>query len=180
MAGARREVSAGGVVARRRAAGQGGADGAGAIEVALIRPAGRGPGDGERGAAKATWCLPKGLVAPGETPEAAALREVREETGLTAAVLHAFEPISYVYVDKWHDPGCRVFKKVHFFLMRATGGDPRDHDHEVDEVRFFPLPDAEKVASYRGERALLRSLARGEAGEAAARALATVASAPSA
>jgi 8-oxo-dGTP diphosphatase len=150
-------VSAGGVVLRRAAE---------ALEVVLVRPAGKAD----------TWCLPKGLVdaAAGETPAAAAVREVREESGFAAEVVLELEPVSYVYVDRWRDVGAKVFKTVHFFLMRATGGDPAGHDHEVAEVRSVPLPQAVKMASYKGEKALLASLAKGTAGEAAARALVTI------
>lgn len=132
------EVSAGGVVYRAGPAGP---------EVALASRRTKGGG--------LAWGLPKGLVEPGEDPEATALREVREETGLRAEVREPLGDISYWYV--WE--GARVKKTVHFFLMEAVGGDVAQHDREVEEVRWFPLEEALRVASFSGERAVLERAA---------------------
>jgi len=101
------------------------------------------------------WGLPKGLVESGERPEDAALREVEEETGLQAEIDDDLGSISYFYV--WD--GVRVRKTVHFFLMHATGGDTSRHDHEMEEVRWFPLGEALRVASFRSEGEILRKAA---------------------
>jgi hypothetical protein len=53
----------------------------------------------------------------------------------------------------WED--VRIRKTVHFFLMRATGGDPKDRDDEMEDVQWFPLERALKRAAYRGEREVL-------------------------
>ena len=63
--------------------------------------------------------------------------------------------VSYVYV--WE--GERVRKKVTFYLMRATGGDVSHHDHEMEEVRWFPMADAIERADYRGERDMIERAA---------------------
>ena len=130
----RSEVSAGGVVYRR--VGD-------AIEVAL---AARRTRRGEL-----AWGLPKGEIEPDETAEQAAVREVREEAGLEAETEASLGDIRYFYV--WE--GVRIRKAVRFFLMRATGGDVSLHDHEMEDVRWFPLPDALRRAAYRGEREVL-------------------------
>lgn len=130
----RHEVSAGGVVYRR-------VDGA--VEIAL---AARRTRKGEL-----AWGLPKGALEPEETPEDAAIREVREETGLDAEVEDDLGTIRYFYV--WE--GVRIRKQVRFFLMRATGGDVSNHDHEMEDVRWFALRAARKAAAYRGEREVL-------------------------
>jgi len=134
----RSEISAGGVVYRRSDEG---------VEVVLAARRTR-RGD-------LAWGLPKGLVEPDETPEQAAVREVREETGLEAEVEVSLGEIRYFYV--WE--GIRVRKAVHFFLMRATGGDASQHDDEMEEVRWFPLSVALRRATYKGEREVLQRAA---------------------
>jgi 8-oxo-dGTP pyrophosphatase MutT (NUDIX family) len=130
----RSEVSAGGVVYRRTEDG---------VEMAL---AARRTRRGEL-----VWGLAKGAIEPEESDEEAAVREVREETGLEAEVESDLGDIRYFYV--WE--GVRVRKRVHFYLMRATGGDVADHDTEMEDVRWFPMRVARKRAAYRGEREVI-------------------------
>jgi 8-oxo-dGTP pyrophosphatase MutT (NUDIX family) len=129
-----REVSAGGVVYRR-------ADEE--IEVVLASRRTR------RG--QLAWGLAKGGIEEGESKEEAAIREVREETGLIATIEADLGDTKYIYV--WDD--IRIRKTVHFFLMRFTGGDVDDRDDEMEEIRWFPLERAIKRAAYRGERDML-------------------------
>ncbi|HYK88017.1 MAG TPA: NUDIX hydrolase [Acidobacteriota bacterium] len=133
---AKREISAGCVVFRR---GQGG------VEVVLIRPRDRD-----------SWALPKGLLEVGEAPDAAALREVKEETGLVGTILRKIDNIKYTYTATWQDPPERVFKIVTFYLMELTGGDTSRHDWEVESVTWFPIDEAIRTASYRTEKDILR------------------------
>jgi len=130
-----REVSSGGVVYRRTDDG--------GIEVVLASRRTR------RG--QLAWGLAKGGIEDGETREGAAIREVREETGLTAEIEADLGDTKYIYV--WED--VRIRKTVHFFLMRHTGGDVDDRDDEMEEIRWFPLERALKRAAYRGERDML-------------------------
>jgi 8-oxo-dGTP pyrophosphatase MutT (NUDIX family) len=135
----RHELSAGGLIWRRRA-------GDSAAEVVLVRPAG-----------KRTWVLPKGHVEKGEGLLEAALREAAEETGLRVAPGEPLGEVSYVY--SWRDRGdgrlTRVFKRVHFFLMECVGGDPSAHDGEIEEVAWVPLEQAPAQASHKSERDLI-------------------------
>lgn len=133
---ARREISAGCVIYRTN---EGGA------QVVLIRPKGRD-----------SWALPKGLLEKGEPPEAAALREVREETGLEGKILRKVDNIKYTYNATWENPPERVFKIVTFYLMEHTGGDATRHDWEVEEVAWFPIDEAIGKASYKTEKDILR------------------------
>ncbi len=141
------QLSAGGVVFRENEG----------IEVALIAT--------KRGT---VWGLPKGLVdrERKESLEEAALREVREETGLHGRVLERIDKVEYWYRWKENDEPVRYHKIVYFFLIEHQGGDIRDHDFEVDEVRWFPLEQAMQIASYESEREILR-----KAGELIARRL---------
>ncbi len=130
----RSEVSAGGVVYRRN------------DDVTEICLAARRTRRGDL-----VWGLPKGAVEDEESPEEAAIREVREETGLDAEIEDDLGTIRYFYV--WE--GVRVRKQVRFFLMRETGGDIADHDEEMEDVRWFPLTRSVRRAGYRGEREVI-------------------------
>jgi 8-oxo-dGTP pyrophosphatase MutT (NUDIX family) len=101
------------------------------------------------------WGLAKGGIEDEESMEDAAVREVREETGLLAEIEASLGETRYLYV--WEN--VRVRKTVHFFLMRHTGGDVDDRDDEMEEVRWFPLERALKRAAYRGERDVLERAA---------------------
>jgi len=135
----RSEVSAGGVVYRLDND---------AIDLALAARRTR------RG--QLAWGLAKGAIEEGESDEQAAVREVLEETGLEAEVEADLGDIRYFYV--WE--GVRVRKRVHFFLMHATGGDLANHDSEMEDVRWFPLRTAIKRAAYKGEREVIERAAK--------------------
>ncbi|MCH8850053.1 MAG: NUDIX hydrolase [Chloroflexi bacterium] len=106
------------------------------------------------------WQLPKGIIEPGEPAEAAAQREVAEETGLRGELLRPLEKIEYWYVWEEHGVRTRVHKFVEFFLLRFLDGSTDDHDDEVDEARWFPIAEAQKRLSFDGERSVMRLAAR--------------------
>jgi ADP-ribose pyrophosphatase YjhB (NUDIX family) len=135
------QISSGGVIFRTGAAG---------IGIALIRKTLKG--------GKPIWCLPKGWVEPGESLEDAAVREVREETGLDGEILQKIGETSYQFYSK--EDRARIDKTVHFFLMNYRGGNTADHDDEVEAADWFPLEEAETLMAYPTEREIVRK-ARG-------------------
>lgn len=54
----------------------------------------------------------------------------------------------------------RFHKTVHFYLMRAVGGDLHDHDHEFDEVAWFPADEARSLMTHATERTVLEEALR--------------------
>jgi 8-oxo-dGTP pyrophosphatase MutT (NUDIX family) len=102
------------------------------------------------------WTLPKGTQESGERIPDTALREVREETGLDVELLTRLDTIDYWFV--WGPEHTRYHKFVHYFLMRATGGDLSRHDSESEEARWFGLGEADQVMAFGNERQLLRQV----------------------
>jgi len=170
-----REISAGGVVIRKR-------DGAwwmAAIEPPTEPPSAAAGSEADRPKAdrskpdrptgdrarhsvarrKKVLALPKGLVDPGEKPLETALREVYEETGVTADFVIKLGDSKYVYTRGWGD-GQRVFKIVSFYLMRYRSGRINDIAPamriEVARARWVRLEDAAKLLAYGGEKQMAR------------------------
>ncbi len=104
---------------------------------------------------KLVLALPKGLVDPGEKALETALREVYEETGITAEVVTKLADIKYVYTRAWGD-GQRVFKIVSFYLMSYRSGRINqiapEMRIEVARARWIRLEDAPKLLAYKGEK----------------------------
>ena len=133
-----RQFSAGGVLVRKIR---------GRTMVAAIRPRGKDK----------VWALPKGRIDAGETPAEAAVREVREETGVEGRLVEKLGDVRYVYTASWEEAkGERIFKVVSFFLLRAGRGRIGEIDEamriEVAEARWLPLEEAPRLLTYGGER----------------------------
>ncbi len=131
----KKQTSSGGVIFRNLKNG---------IEVALVAVKG-----------KKAWCLPKGLIDKNETPPKTALREVREETGLTGEIFDKIGQISYWYFLK--KEMTRIHKTVHFYLLKYLNGGTDEHDHEVDEARWFPIDKAIDRLSYKSEKEIMQN-----------------------
>jgi 8-oxo-dGTP diphosphatase len=122
--------AAGGLVVRRQG---------GQLEIAIVhRPV------------QHDWSFPKGKLEPGETLDVAALREVREETGMTCELLRFIGHTEYV--DRKGRP-----KTVAYWIMKATGGH-FSPNHEVDEMRWLDLDEASRLLSYPRDRELVAVL----------------------
>ena len=101
------------------------------------------------------WQLPKGLIDAGETPEQAAVREVREEAGIVATPAGLIEKVEYWYQAKQGNERIRYHKFVNFYLMWFESGDVAQHDNEVNEARWFDAPDAVRTLAFRSERSIV-------------------------
>ena len=111
------------------------------------------------------WTLPKGAQEPGESVIQTALREVREETGLKAELVGPLDTIDYWFV--WTPEQTRYHKFVHYFLMRAVGGDFAEHDHEMEDAAWFEPAQASERMAFANERRLLDLIPDMLAGQAA-------------
>jgi 8-oxo-dGTP diphosphatase len=131
----REQISAGGVVFRGNA---------GSVEVVIVSVGGMN-----------RWQLPKGLVDKGENPEVTAVREAREEAGVSSEVVQPIETIEYWYAGLENGIRVRFHKRVHFFLLRYLSGDTKDHDWEVNEARWVPIEDAASQLAFDNERRVM-------------------------
>lgn len=127
------EVSAGGVVVRKSN---------GLLEVLVCKHSGYHK-----------WVLPKGRIENKESLAETATREVEEETGVQARVLHEIvPPEEYVFIFN----GEKIDKKVHYFLMEYVSGFESDHDFEMEEVRWVSFEEAIELMGFDGAKQVLR------------------------
>ena len=105
------------------------------------------------------WCLPKGHIEKGETPQQTAVREVHEETGILGEVIDSIATIDYWFTGTTQ----RVHKLVHHFALKQTGGEltvEGDPDHEAEDAIWVRFEDLDDVLSYPNERKIAWLYAR--------------------
>ncbi|WP_456465379.1 NUDIX hydrolase [Persephonella sp.] len=117
------EFSAGGVVYTKNEKGE--------IEILLIR-------------VKNRWSFPKGNIERGEPKDKAALREVKEETGVDAEIVDYLGEVDYWYSMNLY----RIHKFVYYYLMRYKGGQITPQKEEIDEAKFFPINEVQNILTY--------------------------------
>lgn len=123
----------------------------GVLRLAAVQPARYG---------EDAWCLPKGSPDAGEAPIGAALREVREETGLVCEPVARLGVIEYTVVRE----GARVPKRTEYWLMVPIGGRIDDlvpaRRAEIRRARWCVVDDGLSALTHPAEQALVsRALA---------------------
>lgn len=127
-----REFSAGGIVLKEG-------------QVLLIKNAAL------RDPKKAYWGFPKGHINSGEKSEAAAVREIKEETDIEAKVVKKLGDSRYIFTKD----GEKVFKVVVYFLLRYVSGEPKPQDLEVLELNWYDPEEALKLLSFKKDKEML-------------------------
>lgn len=128
------QFSSGGVIFRKKD---------GTIEIALIAT--------KEGS---VWALPKGTVDKREKPQETAVREVMEETGLKGRIIGKIGDIRYWYFLK--EENARVNKTVSYYLLQYESGRVENHDWEVDSAEWFPIDEAARRVTYKGDREIIQ------------------------
>jgi 8-oxo-dGTP pyrophosphatase MutT (NUDIX family) len=106
-------------------------------------------------AGRVEWCLPKGHLENGETPEEAAVREIAEETGILGRVVTLLGTIDYWFSVE----GRRVHKHVYHYLLDAMSGTltiEDDPDQEAIDVAWVPLDELGGRLAFPNERRIAR------------------------
>ena len=98
------------------------------------------------------WVFLKGLIGDKdseESMETAALREVKEEGGIVAKIIDN-KPIKTEYQYELNDT--IIKKKVYYYLMEYVSGDTKNHDWEMDQVKFINKDAVKKILTYQSEK----------------------------
>lgn len=98
------------------------------------------------------WSFPKGLVGDEHKEEPlgqAALREVQEEGGIKAKIIHP-EPVKTEYKYRFED--FLVDKSVYYFLMEYVSGDPKNHDWEMSDAKLVTEEEVLEILTFKTDK----------------------------
>lgn len=109
--------------------------------------------DPDAPAADGKWEFPGGKINPGETPEEAAIRETKEETGITIAITRKIRASRNQTWEK--KDGSKLSVHVLCYEARPTEEGPRPFDKKVSEIRWFTEDEIDSLDLLRGVRELL-------------------------
>ncbi len=98
------------------------------------------------------WSLPKGWIDAGETPEEAAIREVREEGGVNAKIISKLTTLKLFFTNS---SGEKVMKFVNYYLMEYLSDVPQGHDTETEEIRWVTREEALELLAFKSEREMV-------------------------
>lgn len=101
------------------------------------------------------YVLPKGRIERGESIEEAALREVKEESGITGEIKKYLGKIDYSFINRMRN--IRIDKTVHFFLMSTKDTHTKPQSMEgFKTAKFYEREEAISLMKYSQERGIIR------------------------
>lgn len=100
---------------------------------------------------KSYWGFPKGHIDPDEKSEQAALREVKEETGIEAKIVKKLGDSRYIYTRGEE----RVFKVVVMFLMEHISGEIKYQEEELLDAKWVNPEEALEKLSFKKDKDFL-------------------------
>jgi len=103
---------------------------------------------------KAYWGFPKGHLEKDETAEQAALREVKEETGLETAIIEKIDDVHYFFT---HPEKGTISKQVTIFLMKYLNGEAKAQEKELLDLGWFSPEEAIEMLSFKADKVLLKA-----------------------
>lgn len=101
---------------------------------------------------KSYWGFPKGHIDPGESSKDAAIREVKEETGLDVEIIQKIGDSKYTFTFE----GEKIFKVVIMFLMKKVGGEIKVQEEELLGAEWVSSEDALTKLSFPKDKELFK------------------------
>lgn len=104
-----------------------------------------------------SWAVPGGAVEIGESPAQAAVREIREETGVHIGPPRLLEVLGGPDYEVTYPNGDQVAYVTTVYRADVAGGAPAPDQDEISELGWFAPAELPDLAFTRFSRALLRA-----------------------